>query len=252
MSERTCSVEGCERPYRCTGYCSPHYHRWLEHGDPQAHVPIRQRARGLECRIEGCSTPVRCKGLCSLHYDRVARSGNSDKPKPRKSPPCAVGDCNRRAIAHGWCSAHHQRVREHGDPLAHIPIRRMPNATERNDVVSRILAQSVHAGECLEWTGTVDAGGYGYIGWKRKSWRVHRVIWAEVVEPIQSGDWTVDHLCYNRRCINPDHLDLVSRGENTMRAMLRKFSGRTVLPDNVLDFLRQAAKELAIPEDLSA
>lgn len=34
MPKRTCSVEGCARAYRCTGFCGLHYARWRKHGDP--------------------------------------------------------------------------------------------------------------------------------------------------------------------------------------------------------------------------
>lgn len=34
MTNRTCSIDGCESPVRSRGWCSIHYRRWLEHGDP--------------------------------------------------------------------------------------------------------------------------------------------------------------------------------------------------------------------------
>jgi hypothetical protein len=33
---KTCTVPGCNRPHDARGYCSPHYKRWLRHGDPLA------------------------------------------------------------------------------------------------------------------------------------------------------------------------------------------------------------------------
>lgn len=36
MSDRTCSVDGCDRSASTRGWCSPHYKRWLRHGDPLA------------------------------------------------------------------------------------------------------------------------------------------------------------------------------------------------------------------------
>lgn len=34
MAQRTCSIEGCEKPAKCRGWCPTHYSRWQRHGDP--------------------------------------------------------------------------------------------------------------------------------------------------------------------------------------------------------------------------
>jgi hypothetical protein len=44
----------------------------------------------------------------------------------------------------------------------------------------------------------------------------HRAFYMELVGPIPDG-LTIDHLCKVRNCVNPDHLEPVSRGENTLR-----------------------------------
>jgi hypothetical protein len=45
---------------------------------------------------------------------------------------------------------------------------------------------------------------------------VHVVIYEAFVGPIPEG-WTVDHLCYVPRCCNPNHLEAVTRAENSRR-----------------------------------
>lgn len=35
MTKRTCSIEGCDRPYFSNGYCAMHYQRWRRHGDAE-------------------------------------------------------------------------------------------------------------------------------------------------------------------------------------------------------------------------
>lgn len=49
MSERTCSVDGCEKPHHSQGYCKPHYSRWKRVGDPTLILPTAP-IRGLTLR----------------------------------------------------------------------------------------------------------------------------------------------------------------------------------------------------------
>lgn len=72
---------------------------------------------------------------------------------------------------------------------------------------------------CWVWTGCCDKNGYGKIrgpGGKRVEY-VHRAVYEDVVGPIPEG-LELDHLCRNRSCINPDHLEPVTRLENMRRA----------------------------------
>ena len=76
-------------------------------------------------------------------------------------------------------------------------------------------------GECWVWIGAFNQDGYGRIDARidarRKNLRAHRVVFEALVGPIPPG-LTIDHLCRNRPCCNPDHLEPVPRGENTMRS----------------------------------
>lgn len=44
MPERTCSIESCEEPAVCRGWCNPHYQRWYAYGDPEAGESLRGAA----------------------------------------------------------------------------------------------------------------------------------------------------------------------------------------------------------------
>jgi len=77
----------------------------------------------------------------------------------------------------------------------------------------------VNADGCWEWTGSQLAGaGYGRInlGRSRGVEYTHRVVMAMAYGEIPTG-LQVDHLCRNRICCNPSHLELVSAAENTRR-----------------------------------
>lgn len=70
---------------------------------------------------------------------------------------------------------------------------------------------------CWLWQGTGTPKGYGQFtpaGGKRLY--VHRLSFELANGPIADG-LTVDHLCRNRACVRPDHMEVVSRGTNALR-----------------------------------
>ncbi|MFC6017772.1 HNH endonuclease signature motif containing protein [Plantactinospora solaniradicis] len=69
---------------------------------------------------------------------------------------------------------------------------------------------------CWMWTASVDNHGYGQINVAGAPVKAHRVSWMLFVGPIPDG-LTLDHLCRVVRCVSPDHLDPVTRSENTSR-----------------------------------
>lgn len=76
--------------------------------------------------------------------------------------------------------------------------------------------------ECVIWDGNVNKNGYGRIwveenGGGRALRYAHRVAWEATYYPIPEG-MTVDHLCVvNPACVNPKHLEIVTRSENQRR-----------------------------------
>lgn len=68
---------------------------------------------------------------------------------------------------------------------------------------------------CWDWTGYLQRG-YGRIKDNSKQRRAHRWAYEAFVGPISRG-LTIDHLCRNRACVNPAHLEVVSAGENVLR-----------------------------------
>jgi hypothetical protein len=69
---------------------------------------------------------------------------------------------------------------------------------------------------CWTWTGAVQSRGYGSCGYQRRIWSTHRLSYELLVGPIPSG-LTIDHLCRNKRCCNPAHLEPVTNLENIRR-----------------------------------
>ncbi len=71
---------------------------------------------------------------------------------------------------------------------------------------------------CWRWTGYISPAGYGQIGQGNGKgiFLVHRASWLVFRGPIPEG-MELDHLCRVRHCINPDHLEPVTRQENMLR-----------------------------------
>lgn len=170
------------------------------------------------CQVQNCERPYRCSGFCSLHYDRMRRHGTTDVNLPPVRI-CQVPDCGLPHNCQGYCKAHYKRLLIHGDVQAWKPLRKLPNSDEREDIVGRILAKCewLESG-CVEWHGDRLPNGYGVISWNGRAWVVHRVMYTVRVGPIPTDDdWTVDHLCFNRACVNVGHLEVVTRTENSLR-----------------------------------
>lgn len=75
---------------------------------------------------------------------------------------------------------------------------------------------------CWNFLGRLDAAGYGRMNCDGRNVLAHRAMFAWLVQPIERGRGrhvlVLDHLCRNRRCCNPAHLDLVTDRVNFERS----------------------------------
>lgn len=69
---------------------------------------------------------------------------------------------------------------------------------------------------CWIWQRHVNSGGYGTVSYLGRKMLAHRASYEEFVGPIPDG-LTLDHLCRNTRCVNPEHLEPVTNRENILR-----------------------------------
>ena len=81
---------------------------------------------------------------------------------------------------------------------------------------SVLVAHQTGANGCIEWTGLLTPCGYGRFWVGDTMRRAHRVVLLVHGSDVPSG-MTVDHLCRNRRCVNPAHLEAVPSAVNTLR-----------------------------------
>ena len=70
--------------------------------------------------------------------------------------------------------------------------------------------------KCWNWVGSKHTQGYGLIKKDNTNVRAHRMSVLMSGRVIPEG-FQIDHLCKNTSCVNPNHLEIVSSKENTLR-----------------------------------
>lgn len=69
---------------------------------------------------------------------------------------------------------------------------------------------------CWSWQGCDNGVGYGQIRWHNKQRYAHRIAYEHLIGSVPPG-LDLDHLCRNRGCCNPAHLEPVTRSVNLRR-----------------------------------
>lgn len=161
------------------------------------------------CSIDECEKRRLAKGMCQMHYLRVKKHGDPHYLRPtREEIGCKFDGCEKPHTRHGYCHTHGSRLDRRG-------------TLEISDPVDNFSRYHVDSGTgCWEWTGPVfQVNGYGQFSVTyRGTAMAHRAFWISEFGPIPEG-LVVDHLCRNRKCVNVDHMDLVTVSENTRRGL---------------------------------
>lgn len=124
---------------------------------------------------------------------------------------CVVDGCfaETRYLRKGMCDKHYRRVLRNGTIVPKVIF---------GDNKSRFLSKVAINSEsgCWLWTDYLDDDGYGQFKVSGKTLRAHRWIYSEYYNGIDS-ELVIDHLCRVRRCVNPEHMELVTTQENSAR-----------------------------------
>ena len=120
---------------------------------------------------------------------------------------CSRNDCERRAIARGLCPTHYDWQKNHGGGFPP-----KPSAAERFWSRIRVVPSG-----CWEWQAAITQNGYGLCWFEKRLQYAHRVALKLVGAPVAPKGMDTDHLCRVRHCVNPDHLEVVTRRVNCLR-----------------------------------
>lgn len=84
-------------------------------------------------------------------------------------------------------------------------------------VQERILARTTPTlGGCFQWNNKPKKNGRPYITVNGVSKAAYRVLWEASIGPIPTG-MTIDHTCFNKLCLNLEHMEVVTMEENNRR-----------------------------------
>lgn len=207
-----CSSDGCPRFAETRGVCSACY------VEPRRKGTFEKSRMRRFCTVDGCDLYRFQQGLCSMHFSRLSRRGSTGDPTTPPRRPCASTDCPNEVVYVERCKPCRRRFVKTGTGERVYP--QFTSLDDRITASIEVGEAPTHApelGRCFVWTGTVNPViGYGAISVEGKSHYAHRVVYERAVGPIPAG-LVLDHLCANKACVHPDHLEPVTRYENVRR-----------------------------------
>lgn len=119
---------------------------------------------------------------------------------------CSFDGCHRGVKARDLCAVHYNQ-QQLGKPLT-------PLHDGDGYLQAKFWELVDKSGDCWMWTAKLHDTGYGVIQHAGTRHRTHRLAYEWAHGPIADG-LVIDHLCFNRACVRPDHLRTVTQRQNS-------------------------------------
>lgn len=123
---------------------------------------------------------------------------------------CSIDNCGRPHFAKSFCTMHYNnnrlgnKLRESAKPYRYMTAK------------EKIVFNTIPNDGCWIWQGTIHIEGYGKVRFDGKHVRAHRLSYIAYIGELDK-DMVIDHLCENKSCVNPFHLEQVTIKENLRR-----------------------------------
>lgn len=248
MVPKICSTEDCDKIATRRKMCQFHYRRWMAEAPPELRRPPTAKERfwakvnkTSTCwlweagksggrgtfNLNGNATPAhRLAYQWSTgdvpegdHLERTCDEPSCVNPghfRPTNTrlkqqerymhqgrEHCSEAGCGLIVKARKLCRGHYEEWRE-GD--------RSPSVG-RTSAEARFWGYVDKSGDCWAWTSNVGRSGYGYFKLDGRNVLAHRIAYTWSNGPIPEG-MQIDHLCFNRACVNAEHLRLATAKQN--------------------------------------
>lgn len=131
---------------------------------------------------------------------------------------CKYGTCTEPVYALGWCSRHWARNRRNGKPDDPVAVSWQDRFWSKVSKDGPAPGHRPELGPCWVWNAALfPTTGYGAFRRDGKTYTAHAMSYeiARGTRPAKGAE--IDHLCRNRACVNPDHLEVVRKVVNWWR-----------------------------------
>jgi len=174
--------------------------------------------------VDGCDNVERTRSYCLAHYKKVLKYGDPLAGYVQKS--CKVTNCpERRGNDKGLCREHFNEWKRSQSIQPFLRVDHLFIEGKWAEFIEAIKSYcEVSDNNCWLWgRGRRNENGYGQIVVNKKDGLVHRYVMQASLQGKSLGKEQVHHICANRPCCNPDHLQLISQRENIAEMQQRNY-----------------------------